>query len=195
MDPLRRRTTFKFSEDEDVDQERILDEQEQDQVIKKLREQSERSKEQQFIFVRILVLLSAVLQFIQLLTPTNSNPVLIIFPEDTPSPRSTIPFATGFTLLALFIHLNLAILFHPDEVRTHLQLTHNPKPLSYGMLYALSAVSPTLSLFLRLSWQTTAWWLFTTVIVFVVQSAMDTVESSTRDISELESIRYVSKGA
>lgn len=121
--------------------------------------------------------------------------MLIIFPEDTPSLRSVIPFATGFTLLALFIHLNLAVLFHPDEVRTHLQLTHNPKPLSYGMLYVLSAVSPTLSVFLHLPWQVTAWWLFTSVIVFVVQSVMDTIESGTQGISELESMRYVSRGA
>ncbi|KXN88076.1 hypothetical protein AN958_07535, partial [Leucoagaricus sp. SymC.cos] len=194
MDPLRRRTTFKFSEDDDG-HERIFDEQEQDEVIQKLREQSERSKEQQLIFARVLVALSSILQFIHLLTPTRTNPVLVIFPEDTPSPKSTIPFTTGFTLLSLFIHLNLAVLFHPDEVRTHLQLTHNPKPLSYGMLYALSAVSPTLSLFLHLPWQTTTWWLFTAVIVFIVQNMMDTVESSSQGISELESMRYVSRGA
>lgn len=125
----------------------------------------------------------------------KTNPLLIIFPEDTPSPRSAIPFATGFTLLSLFIHLNLALLFHPDEVRAHLQLTHNPKPLSYGMLYVLSAVSPTLSLFLRLPWQVTAWWLSASVIVFAVQSVMDTVESNSQGISELESMRYVSRGA
>jgi len=118
--------------------------------------------------------------------------VLIIFPADLPS---TIPFATGFTLLAFFIHLNLAILFHSDDVRTHLQLAHNPKPLSYGMLYTLSAVAPTLSLFLGSPWQTTVWWLVTTMVIFVVQSAMDTIESSSRSISELESKRYVSRGA
>jgi hypothetical protein len=78
MDSLRRRATFKFSEDGE-EQERIFDEQgghfflqtqqhaflnvvkEQDEVIQKLREQSQKSKEQQFIFVRILVLLSAML--------------------------------------------------------------------------------------------------------------------------------------
>jgi hypothetical protein len=63
------------------------------------------------------------------------------------------------------------------------------------MLYVLSAVSPTLSLFLRLPWQVTAWWLSASVIVFAVQSVMDTVESNSQGISELESMRYVSRGA
>jgi len=106
-----------------------------------------------------------------------------------------IPFATGFTLLAFFIHLNLAILFHQDDVRTCLRLTQTPKPLSYGTLYALSAVAPTLSLFLYSPWQTTLWWLLTTVVVFVVHCAMNTIESSSRGISELESKRYVLRGA
>lgn len=134
-------------------------------------------------------------QFIHLLTPTKTNPLLVIFPEEGGTLSATIPFAAGFTLLSLFVHLNLALLFHPDEVRTHLKLTHNPKPLSYSLLYALSTVAPTLSLFLRLPWQTTLWWLLSAVIVFVVQSVMDTVESSTQSISELESKRYVARGA
>lgn len=77
MDTLRRRTTFKFSEHAE-DDDRILDEQgllpsssllnpspdlftEQDEVIQDLREQNDRSKQQHFIFVRALVLLSAIL--------------------------------------------------------------------------------------------------------------------------------------
>jgi len=233
MDSVRRRATFRFSEEGEEEEDIILDEQgedlsskrssqyslaniseEQDEVIQQLREQSERLKEKGLIGARILVLFSSIMyalshftfpsliktstfyrQFIQLLAPTASNPVFIIFPEDLPSSRSVIPFARGFTLLALFIHLNLAILFHPDDVRTCLQLTHNPKPLSYGMLYALSAVAPTLSLFLYSPWKTTLWWLLTTVVIFVVQCAMNTIESSSRGISELESKRYVFRGA
>ncbi len=186
---------------------------EQDEVIQNLREQNAGSQRQYLVFIRVLVLLSAVLcvsylylpeltgnplenrQFIHLLTPTKVNPLLVIFPEETPSAASTIPLATVFTLLSLFVHLNLALLFHPDEVRTFLKLTHNPKPLSYSLLYALSAVAPTLSLFLRLPWQTTLWWLLTALIVFVVQTVIDAIESGTQSISELESKRYVARGA
>ncbi|KAF9450584.1 hypothetical protein P691DRAFT_665001 [Macrolepiota fuliginosa MF-IS2] len=194
MDTLRRRTTFKFSEQDEGD-DRILDEQEQDELIQNLRKQNEQSTNQQLIFVRILVLLSALLQFIHLLTPTKTNPLFVIFPNETQLSPPTIPFATGFTIISLLIHLNLAILFHPDDVRTHLQLTHNPRPLSYGLLYALSAVSPTLSIFLQLPWQITVWWLLTSIIVFVVQTVMDTVESGSQSVSELESMRYVARGA
>jgi len=233
MDSVRRRATFRFSEEGEEEEDIILDEQGEDLSSKRssqylsLTSQKNRTKSSNSfgsrakgwikkgslalgysfyslpyctlhhtLHSRVLIKASTFYrQFIQLLAPTTSNPVLIIFPAELPSSRSVIPFATGFTLLALFIHLNLAILFHPDDVRTCLQLTHNPQPLSYGMLYALSAVAPTLSLFLYSPWKTTLWWLLTTVVIFAVQCAMNTIESSSRGISELESKRYVFRGA
>lgn len=119
----------------------------------------------------------------------------MIFPGVPSSSATTLPFSTGFTILSLTIHLYFAILLHPDLVRTHLQLSRNPKPLPYSVLYVISAIGPIVSLLLRLPWQTTAWWSLTAIIVFVVQSAMDAAESSSRGIFELESKRYVARGA
>jgi len=79
MDSVRRRATFRFSEEGEEEEDIILDEQgeglsskrssqylaniaeEQDEVIQQLREQSERLKEKGLIGARILVLLSSIL--------------------------------------------------------------------------------------------------------------------------------------
>ncbi|KAF9013257.1 hypothetical protein BDQ17DRAFT_1343070 [Cyathus striatus] len=177
MDSLRRRVPFKFSED--AEDERVLDE--QDELIQELRRGNDTTNGQYLLFSRI------VLQFIE--------PMFSIFPSSSQEVLPTIPLPTLFTWISLFIHLNLALLFHSDQIRNYFQLTENPTPISFQLLYALSAVAPTLSIFLHRAWQTTVWWCFTLGIVYVVQISMSSIAAGNQSIAELEGMKYRAPGA
>jgi hypothetical protein len=225
MDALRKRATFRFSEHDDIDHDRVLDEQgylssavatlvltpsiEQDDVIADLRRMREKTVQLQQTALTLIVSATATMYasqsiFLSLITTSTRqiayissdvNPVFAIFPAIPRTSATAVPFSPAFTLLSLIVHFNILILLHPGFVRSCLRLQSNPGPLSYNVLYVLSALGPMISLIFRLPWQTTAWWSSTAIIVFVVQSAMDAAESSSRGISKLESMRYVAPGA
>lgn len=194
MDSFRRRIPFKFSEHESGEDAEVLDEQQQDAVVEKLRRANAVASAQYQLMLRTVLALSALLQLVFLFSPSKQSPLLIIFPSSVEHEPS-IPFPSCFTLLSLFLHLNLAILCHPDLVRVHLQLNNNPRSLSYELLYSMSAVPPTLSLFLQKTWQTTVWWCSPALIIFIVQSVMEAIETGNQGVAELESLKYVAPGA
>jgi len=100
-----------------------------------------------------------------------------------------------FSLLSLFVHLNFALFFFPDEVRVLPQLDNPPRPLSFRMLYCISVVGPSLSLFLNKPWQTTIWWCITPFMVFITQTVLDVIQSNVEGIAKLEAMRYRAPGA
>ncbi|TFK40807.1 hypothetical protein BDQ12DRAFT_734000 [Crucibulum laeve] len=195
MDTIRRRVPFKFSEEKEEKETEVLDEQEQDELIEKLRRENEISNRQYLVLIRVVLALSALLQFVFLFSPSKSSPLFSLFPAASVGEDLSMPLPTLFIMLSLFVHLNLAFLFHPNEIRMLLQLNQNPSPLSYELLYTLSAVPPTLSAFLWRPWQTTLWWCFTPMIVFIVHTVMSAIDNGNESIADLETMKYVAPGA
>ncbi|TEB39799.1 hypothetical protein FA13DRAFT_1724020 [Coprinellus micaceus] len=137
MDTLRRRVPFKAAEGEEGEEERILDEQEQEELI------------------QVLLGLSLTAQITYLFSSTKQTPLANIFPISPPN-NTPIPLST---------------------------------PVSFALTYALSAVGPTLSLFLGKPWQTTGWWMASLVIAYVTHT------ESRNGVAEVEGMRYVAPGA
>jgi hypothetical protein len=94
-----------------------------------------------------------------------------------------------FALLALALHANLALLLHPNLV-----LRLYPLPLSYSLSYALSAVAPSLSLFLARSWQATAWAALPLLAVALTHSVHSTLQEGDEALAELETLQYRAPG-
>ncbi|KJA21248.1 hypothetical protein HYPSUDRAFT_141085 [Hypholoma sublateritium FD-334 SS-4] len=188
MDTLRRRIPSK-REEEEVDENVILDEQQQEALIEGLRKDNEVVNRRYAAALKAILSLSCILQ----ISAFNRNPLLVNYTNTEKDP--SIPLPAVFTLLSLFIHLNLALFFYSDAIRIGLQLSESLTPLSYQLLYSLSAVAPTLSLFLRKPWQTTAWWSITLVVIFVVQAVMDAIQQSIQGIADLDNMKYVAPGA
>ncbi|KAH9480407.1 hypothetical protein JR316_0007005 [Psilocybe cubensis] len=190
MDTLRRRIPFKLSEDDDTGLENdILDEQEQEELIDELRRENENVNHAYSIALKVLVGLSCILH----VTTINHNPLFSIFPIQ--GNEVSIPLPAIFTILALYIHFNLVLLFFSNEIRIRFNLSGPIDPLSFQLLYSLSAVAPTLCLFLQKPWQITAWWCETGLIVFIVHTVMDAIQQSNQGIAELETMKYTAPGA
>ncbi|KAF9483473.1 hypothetical protein BDN70DRAFT_302213 [Pholiota conissans] len=191
MGTPRRRIPFKLvDEDGEADDNAILDEQQQEALIESLRKENESVNRRYAAALRTIVGLSCLLQ----LFTFNRNPLLAIFPTAGSDP--SIPLPALFTILSLFIHLNLVLLFNADEIRVGFQLSGSLTPLSYQLLYSLSAVAPTLSLlFLKKPWQTTVWWMITPVVIFIVQLVIEAIEQSIQGIADLENMKYTALGA
>ncbi|KAK0464282.1 uncharacterized protein EV420DRAFT_1760335 [Desarmillaria tabescens] len=151
MSSLRQRITRPFRDDDDGDNH-ILDQQEQEELISKLRIENAQSDVQVIRATQVVVVLSAIAHFFFLFTT-----------------------APALTLLVLLIHVNLLL---------HI---HHVAQVSYQLTYALSLVAPTLYLFLG---SPVAWWCFTPVVVFIVQSIQDGIDRGTESIAALESMKY-----
>ena len=210
MDTLRRRIPFKLDREEEIYEDVVLDEQrgfismhttidlmfcpEQDEVIDRLRKENDVVNRRYSIVLKVVVSISFFLyvsehsgrlhltQLRQLVT-FKHNPLLAIYPIRGPEP--SIPLPAIFTILSLFIHLNLILLFSSGGIR----------PLPYQLLYSLSAVAPTLSLCLQKPWQITLWWCITPLMVYLNQTVMDAFQQSIQGIADLEQMKYTAPGA
>ncbi|KAJ3502888.1 hypothetical protein NLJ89_g8685 [Agrocybe chaxingu] len=190
MDTLRHRIPFKHADDSDeADSQEVLDEQQQDALLEDLRKENDSVNRTYYTSLKILVGLSGILQ----LTSFNHNPLVTVFPLT--SKETALPLPIVFIILSLFIHLNLVLCFCAEDARVFLQLAAPVNPLSYQSLYLLSAVAPTLSIYLGKPWQTSVWWCTTPAMVFIVQTVMDTIEQSNENIADLETMKYKAAGA
>ncbi|KZP33688.1 hypothetical protein FIBSPDRAFT_313104 [Athelia psychrophila] len=184
---IRKRTTFKFaSESEDAeDEQHILDEQEQDELIEKLKLQS-RTQDKVYLYViQAVIALSGFLHVIYL--KSHTNPLLALFPI---SQADTPLRPTSLTILAIFIHLNLSLLTYPNHLSPI-----NITPLPYVYLFGLCAVAPGLSLLLGRGWLTIAWWSVTGGVVWLAHTVHQTTQRREESIARLEGLRYVAPGA
>src|SRR5947209_3959285 len=127
------------------------------------------------------------------LVAMHHNPLLALYPVTSRDP--SIPLPSAFSLLSLFIHLNLALMIWSDTIKIYFTLESPPKSLSFSTLSCLSAVAPALSLYLTKPWQTIIWWSITPFMVFVVQTILGSIQSSSDDIICLESLKYTAPGA
>lgn len=126
----------------------------------------------------------------------HHNPLLNIFPTKSPESVPSIPYPAAATLLSLAIHINLAALALSGDLQTHVQMGDlDIHPVPYQLLYIISAVAPTLSLFLRRPWQSTTWWSLTAAVVFLVHTVTQSIDRGNESIAELETMKYIAPGA
>jgi hypothetical protein len=93
------------------------------------------------------------------------------------------------------MHTNLYLLAFSGDMKILLRLKVDVRPLSYPLCYALAAVAPTLSVFLRQRWQSSVWWGLTVIVIFTVQTMTEAVAHGNERISALEAMKYVAHGA
>ena len=125
---------------------------------------------------------------IYLMNPSKQSPLLVFSPSTPPEPP--IPFSPLFTLLALFVHINLHILIYPNR-----QSLTGITPLSHTPLYGISALAPCLSIFLARDRFTILWWCVAGSMVWIVHSIRQSVDRGDESISNLEGLRYIAPGA
>ncbi|KAF8349423.1 hypothetical protein F5887DRAFT_493461 [Amanita rubescens] len=171
---VRRRNPFLFSDDPSEDNIGVLDEQQQDELIHTLRARANATNSQYTIAARLLLSLSAILQIINALS--QSPPTFLL-------------------LLTFLIHVNLFLYLLPPRIRKHGIDIHLPSPVSFGLTYVVSAVAPTLCLFLGHSWQTALWWCITPAMVYAVQAVKMSIYEANESLSTLEGLKYCAPGA
>ncbi|KAG2338466.1 hypothetical protein BDR05DRAFT_691229 [Suillus weaverae] len=154
MDALRRRNPFKYSpEPSESHDTHILDEQEQSELIDKIKSLNATSNSQNRIALQITLALSFLLHIIYIFSDYNS-PLGVVFPP-VGRPESPLHLSPVLTLLAIILHANAALLTHP---RNLVLAKRRITPLHYSVAFGLSAISPTISVLSGKTWQTTAWW-------------------------------------
>jgi hypothetical protein len=119
---------------------------------------------------------------------TQSNPLSVLSQSVEPDP--SIPLSVPFTLLAIAIHLNLALLLYPDRE----SITDIPS-FSYQTLFGLSVVAPCLCFFLGRELITVTWWGAATGVVWLAHTVQRWIDMESESISELEGMKYVAPGA
>ncbi|KAF5382561.1 hypothetical protein D9615_002868 [Tricholomella constricta] len=157
METVRKRNPFRDSDvgDSVEDEKRILDEQEQEALIQKLKETNKSSTKRSLTVLQAILVLSFALQIFS----SFKNPLLAIIPPETHDVTEDIPLPIAFTFLNLILHLNLALVAFRDEIRVRYNVSDEfMHPLPYQLSYAIAAVPPTLAMFLRRSWQSSVWW-------------------------------------
>ncbi|KAK1231328.1 hypothetical protein PQX77_005558 [Marasmius sp. AFHP31] len=209
---MRRRVPFKFaSAAEDESENVVLDEQEQDELIQKLRDENNQSnKWYEFGAVGILSL-SGLLHLIYLINPSNDP---LSFTKSNGDSRTDpgVPLPRLFTLLNLFLHLNLFLLLNPRSLPflvplqqtrlhflTHQHASHFPFPLSLPLsfvhTYTLALVVPAICVFIRTTYTTIFWWCETAVVGFVIQAVQEAILKGDEGIEGLVGMKYHAPGA
>ncbi|KAJ3983608.1 hypothetical protein F5890DRAFT_164162 [Lentinula detonsa] len=197
---LRRRITFKFSE-ETEEGPILLDDQEQEEVIETLRKENAKSNKQSILMMKIVLLLSTILHIIYFINPTD-DPLLILLPRANLD--ETIPLPRPFTFISLVLHVNLMLLLDSTSVRNFLvqagvglddNIQLGNYTLSPTLAYALAFVAPAVCLFLRRSWLTIAWWSITVCVTYAVQLVLEAAAQGDEHIRSLEAMKYAAPGA
>jgi len=189
---IRQRVPFRFSNNEEED-DRILDEQEQEELVQHLKEKAVAASNHYLLGIQVVIGLSCALHLIFIFKQPKESPLYALLPDHTPSP--TIPLPTLFALLQILLQLHLILHALPPAHPILGPMSFLPLSLSHPVTLAATAVAPTFTLLLRHDWPDVAWWALTgsmTLLVFYVKKWIRQSEESVR---ELNGMRYDARGA
>ncbi|KAI0754993.1 hypothetical protein C8Q80DRAFT_1142322 [Daedaleopsis nitida] len=197
---VRQRVPFRFSEDGE-DDGRILDEQEQEEVIGRLRKENEDSNAAYHIALQIVIGLSFIIHVLFLFSGSKLSPLANVLPG--PPPTAAVPFATALTLLQLLIHLNLSLYSLPPKHRYRHLVPHAalprslelPLPLAHPISIILTIVAPTYALLLGRGYADVIWWAVPGALTGLVALVKKWMRDGEKDVAELEKLRYTARGA
>lgn len=118
-----------------------------------------------------------------------------------PLGSQSLPLASLFTLLHIFVHANLSLhllsLLSPEHPVLSLAAanTRSQLPLPYGVLFIMSAIAPVFSVLLRHAWLDVVWWCATLLVSWFIYSGQSWVREEEESIEKLEKMRYTARGA
>ncbi|KAI0822311.1 hypothetical protein BC628DRAFT_1412417 [Trametes gibbosa] len=200
MAAIRQRVPFRFSEGEEQE-DRILDEQEQEAVIDRLREKSASSNVVYRGGLQTAIALSFFLHVLYILRSPTHSPLAVVFPEAPSGPP--IPLAPLFALLQVAVHCNLSLNVLPPTHRIR-QIVHArslppslrpPIPLSHPATLLAPAIAPVYALLLGQGRADVLWWITTGALTTIVFLAMKWMKEEEEEITGLEKLRYTARGA
>lgn len=196
---------------------------EQEELIRKLKSESEVHNAQYLMVLQALVGLSSILwvhlctsctlhllmhmlvlffsQIIYLMKRDKEPPIAPLLGTE-PGSSTTLPSPNFWTTLNLFYHVNLSIHLLPLSHPIRHTLANNGAfrysafiPPPYSFLYGLSVIPALLSLFTRSEWADVVWWLATPAMVYFVHSSQRWFAQEAEGLQNLEKLRYDAKGA
>jgi len=205
METLRRRIPFQTSEEGQED-DRILDEEEQEQVLEALHKENDLRTQQYYTFLQICIAITLFLQLLFLFS--QRTPLHILHPNlKTPAPP-LIPLSTLFTMLNIVALLNSALYLPEDMVLPHAinQIksrvfseaqealsTSLPFPLMWGVL--LSSLAPAISILGVKDVPQILWWAFPALVVGIAGLVISWIRDTKAELMSLEKLKYEAKGA
>ncbi|KAH9998026.1 hypothetical protein BJV77DRAFT_788484 [Russula vinacea] len=156
---LKKRTPFAFASDEDNSpaDATILDDQEQEEVIRTLKVENDTFDRQIWLSLRIVMGCFAFLYALYLFR--RANPLSPFLSPNAQSPR--IPFDIPFALLHSMTLLGLTVLFQLDDDALGFRF---PAP-NYALVYAVTAIAPTYCSLAGQGLANIIWWSFALVAV------------------------------
>ncbi|KAI0632151.1 hypothetical protein C8Q77DRAFT_904600 [Trametes polyzona] len=200
MAAMRQRVPFRFSEN-DGTEGHVLDEQEQEEVIDSLRQESANSNAVYLAGLQAVVTLSLALHILFMLRSEKHSPLAVLFPDAPSGPP--VPFATLLAIFQIAIHCNLFLNVLPKDhtLRGVIQSSplspslRPPFPFSHpGTLFA-PVVAPAYALVLGRGWVDVLWWATAGVLTAIVGLALKWMKEEEEEIAGLENLRYVARGA
>ncbi|KAJ3553839.1 hypothetical protein NM688_g3404 [Phlebia brevispora] len=191
---LRKRIPFAFSAQEDED-ERILDEQEQEEVIQDLKERIGKQSNQYALLLQVVTGLSLLLHLIYICKkPPRYSPLEALFPSDKYIPKLPLPFV--FSLLHILVHLCCIVRLLATSNPVHVAVASSCPPLlSYTTLFGASSAAPVLCLLTGGDWRDIAWWAVADAVILLLWIAEHWAAEEAKNIRKLESMRYDARGA
>ncbi|KDQ11052.1 hypothetical protein BOTBODRAFT_190014 [Botryobasidium botryosum FD-172 SS1] len=173
----------------------VLDEQEQEEIIRNLRAESNKSTANHVFFLLSLLTLSLILQFIFLnksAWSTQTATPLSIFFSEAPAPL------LGGAVLFTLVHISVLILdiglLPPDpnlKIDTLPSFIHPLLPVR-GLFLLLA---PTISFLMRKDMAQTIWWALPAGVHSIVWLSSKWIEAEAQSLQKLEELRYNAKGA
>ncbi|EJC98448.1 uncharacterized protein FOMMEDRAFT_161821 [Fomitiporia mediterranea MF3/22] len=185
MESLRKRVPFKSDTEGDTGEDtRILDEQEQDELIAEFRGKAESMDKRIYRQAQIYTGISCLLHTIFFFRPSLL--------DETP-----IMFARLFALVNVLVHVNLLLLLTPSlDTPVHQLAKETPHlPLSPIRTLCVAGAAPIFSLISRRGWQQTSWWSVAFVITLLVWVMQQSIQENKASLENLEKLKYDAKGA
>ncbi|KAH9891673.1 hypothetical protein C8Q73DRAFT_82831 [Cubamyces lactineus] len=198
MSAIRQRVPFRFTDEGDQDN-RILDEQEQEELIDRLRQASSSSNAIYLWSLQAVIGLSILLHGLYLLRSPRQSP-FAVFSPDAPT-GAPVPFATLLTFLQIAILCNLSLNLLPQNhplrhtLRTDALPLQLPLPSSHVAALLAPVFAPAYAILLGQSWVDMVWWSTTGIVVALVAIILRWMKEEENEIAELENLRYTARGA
>ncbi|EPQ54425.1 hypothetical protein GLOTRDRAFT_111256 [Gloeophyllum trabeum ATCC 11539] len=209
MSGIRKRLPF-ASGDLTEDDGHVLDDQEQDELIKDLRRRNIQQMHDYTIGLRFLVGLSYILHAISLFSSYPTPLHALLTSAQTPLPRP-LPLFPFFTLNSILIHLTLFVHLTPSMnlISPTRTLSFLPMPFSVfipQILYrphkilAIASLPPILLALVcklagRSDWTSLGWWCNPLVLVGIVKVVEGWIGDAEEDVKRLERMKYNYRGA
>ncbi|TBU28630.1 hypothetical protein BD311DRAFT_722194 [Dichomitus squalens] len=196
---VRQRVPFRFSEDDDLDGH-VLDEQEQEEVLDRLRKQNQNSNAVYYTGLQFVVSLSLLIHAVFTFSSTKISPLAPLFPD---SPSKPVPFTNALLLLQYMVHGNLILYclprkHHMRQMIPNASLPRSfslPLPLSHPAAIVLPLIAPAYATFLGRGIVDVLWWSAAGILSLVVGLATKWMRDAEKDVEELDKLRYTARGA